>query len=145
MQIGESESPHPSKNSEFDAAAAVLLSTECRPRFKEDVDSLIHEQVQSQGNQLGKAEVPRVAAEAVQAAMESSVKSLSMTEPASRGEDEQLAQLVKECMRHVLKRHQDCDCKLGGRHFEGDGLHGHFDETAQQLFGVCNSLTVPRE
>lgn len=60
-------------------AAAELKLTELRLRFAMDALSLMHEQVQVQGPQLGEVEAALVPAEVAQAASESKAQALMVS------------------------------------------------------------------
>lgn len=90
-------------------ASAELSATKSLLRFAEEAISIMHNQDLSQGTQFAEVEAARSAAREAQAAVESSIQSLTVSELALRGEVEQVYCQVEELLGEVVGIRQDCE------------------------------------
>lgn len=134
-----------SKNSEFDASAMELSATGLRLPFVEDAFSIMWEHVQSQGPQLHDVEVPCIAANVAQAAVESNVQSLTASKSTSQDEIEPVTGQGVELCGEVAMMGQDCDGKVEDVLSERDSLQARLDATASKLLEDRSSVTAARE
>lgn len=109
-----------SKNSERDATAAELESTEPSLCFDEDAVSFMAEQIQSQRLQLWEVKVARFGAKAARTALDSNVAYCIIV--VLQGKVTQLTRRAGEFGDEVTRMHQEYDRKVEDVGFKRTGL-----------------------